>query len=107
MLLYVHRDRTDTTVRVQCCLTSTETVRILQFEFNVALRPQRPYGYYSSSLMLPYVHRDRTDTTVRVQCCFMSTETVWILQFEFSVALRPQRPYYYRRGAQDGHLNFT
>ena len=34
--------------------------------FNVALPPQRPYGYYSSSSVLLYVHRDRTDTTVPV-----------------------------------------
>ena len=65
MLLYVHRDRTessDSSWFVQCCFTSTETVRTIrnkesrtstssltqllssEFEFNVALRPQRPQG---------------------------------------------------------------
>ena len=80
MLLYIHRDRTDYrfirtststftqlmtsewAVRVQCCFTSTETVRTIAlsgrpprlshsswplselFECNAALHPQRPYG---------------------------------------------------------------
>ena len=84
---------------VQCCFTSTETVRtvrdgepgtststfthllysVLCLQFSVALRPQRPYGLLGTGAQ--DVHLDFHTPSVlcsvsAVQCCFTSTETV-------------------------------
>ena len=48
--------------------------------FNVALRPQRPYRFFTSTetVQILYVHRDRTDSLrpQRPYRFFTSTETV-------------------------------
>ena len=90
MSLYVRRDRTDYLGRgAQDGHVDFHTApELCKFEFNVALRPQRPYGLFgtvtltftqllssmNSSSMLLYVHTDHKD--------------------------------YLGRGAQDGHLDF-
>ena len=65
------------TVQVQCCFTSTETIRTIRDGQDGQLD----------------IH------AVQVQCCFTSTETTrtttatsTFRQFKFNVALRPQRP---------------
>ena len=80
--LYVHRHHTykfsvalrpqTPYVQVQCCFTSTDTIRTSSvllyvhrhhtYKFSVALRPQTPY--------------------VQVQCCFTSTDTIRTIRDE-------------------------
>ena len=102
VLLYVQRPygllgprtatSTFTQFLVQCCFTSTETVRTVRAQdghlhfhtvpCSVLLYVQRPYG-----LLGPRTATS-TFTQFLVQCCFTSTETVRTVR------------------AQDGHLHF-
>ena len=64
--------------------TSTKTVRTVigRLQFNVALRPQRPYGLLQSD------GERRAATSI-----FTRTAPAFWKQFEFNVALRPKKPY--------------
>ena len=66
----------------------------VQFEFSVALRPQRKYRLLGTGSpgWPPPVSHSSWALTVQVQCCFTSTETVQTIHLG--------------RGAQDGHLDF-
>ena len=90
---------------VQCCFTSTETVRTVRdWEPRTATST---FAQLLSSEEKPFV-----------QCCFTSTETVRTIRdgeprpatsaFFFGVALRQQRPcgLLGTGGTQDGHLDF-
>ena len=110
---------TEGCVQVQCCFSSTETIRTIRDG-----EPRTAPSTFTDTAP------ELWSLTVQVQCGFTSTETVRtirggeprtatstftqllssdLLQFKLSVALSPQRPQGLLgkgRGAQDGQLDF-